>query len=101
MRSYCRWRRYGLRGQDCEVDGGYFGGYVKPANLKADRVDRCFGDNQSGKRKTVVVICECNGNSLPPVFHSEGAALSFMKARVAKGTVVHEAGAWNDLHSRY
>jgi hypothetical protein len=81
----------------------YFGGYVKPANLKADRVDRRFGDNQSGKRKAVVVIRERNGNSLPAVFRSEGAALSFIKARVVKGTVVHadEASAWNHLHSRY
>jgi transposase-like protein len=96
-------RTMGGEGKTVEIDGGYFGGYVKPANLKADRVDRRFGDNQSGKRKAVVVIRERNGNSLPAVFRSEGAALSFIKARVAKGTVVHadEAGAWNDLHSRY
>src|SRR5580700_3222043 len=25
-----------------EIDGGYFGGYVKPANLKQNRVDRRF-----------------------------------------------------------
>jgi hypothetical protein len=30
------------------------------------------------------VIRERNGNSLPAVFRSEGAALSFIKARVAK-----------------
>jgi hypothetical protein len=31
------------------------------------------------------------------------AALSFIKARIAKGTTVHagEATAWNELHSRY
>jgi hypothetical protein len=49
------------------------------------------------------VIRERNGNSLPAVFRSEGQALSFIKSRIAKGTVVHadEAGAWNDLHGRY
>jgi hypothetical protein len=51
----------------------------------------------------VVIVRERNGNSVPAVFRTEGAALSFIKARIAKGTVVHadEAGAWNQLHSRY
>jgi ISXO2-like transposase domain len=96
-------RVIGGPGKEAEIDGGYFGGYVKPANMKAHRQDRRFGENQSGKRKAVVVIRERNGNSLPAVFRSEGAALSFIKARIAKGTIVNadEAGAWNDLHSRF
>jgi transposase-like protein len=96
-------RTIGGPGKEAEIDGGYFGGYVKPANMKAHRADRRFGEHQSGKRKAVVVIRERNGNSLPAVFRSEGAALSFIKARIAKGTTVHadEAGAWNELHSRY
>jgi hypothetical protein len=36
-----------------------------------------------------VVIRERNGNSLPAVFRSEGAALSFIKTRIATGTTVH------------
>jgi len=86
-----------------EIDGGYFGGYVKAANMKAHRAERRFGEHQSGKRKAVVVIRERNGNSVPAVFRSEGAALSFIKSRIAPGTVVHadEAGAWNDLHGRF
>jgi len=96
-------RTLGGPGKIAEVDGGYFGGYVKPANLKEHRADRRFADNQSGKRKAVVVIRERNGNSLPAVFRSEGAALNFIKTRVAKGTVINadEADAWNELHSRY
>jgi hypothetical protein len=37
------------------------------------------------------------------VFRSEGSALSWIKSRVAKGTVVNadEANSWNDLHSRF
>ena len=62
-----------------------------------------FGNTEIAKRKAVIVIRERNGNSLPAVFRSEGQALSFIKSRIAKGTVVHadEAGAWNDLHGRY
>jgi hypothetical protein len=43
------------------------GGYVKPANLKANRRDRRFARNQKGKRKVVVVIRGRSGNSVPAV----------------------------------
>jgi len=33
-----------------EIDGGYFGGHVKPENYVADRKDRRLKANQSGKR---------------------------------------------------
>lgn len=86
-----------------EVDGAAFGGYVKPANLREDRVDRRLSENQSGKRKFVVVIRERGGETLPAVFKTEGHALSWIKSRVLKGTVLHadEASVWNDLHARY
>src|ERR1700730_17104432 len=96
-------RTIGGDGKVAEVDTGYFGGYVKPANLRERRADRRFSDNQSGKRRAVVIVRERNGNSLPAVFRSEGQALSFIKARIAKGTVVHadESPNWNALHSRF
>jgi transposase-like protein len=86
-----------------EVDGAAFGGYVKPANLREDRVDRRFAKHQSGKRKFVVVIRERGGETLPAVFKTEGHALSWIKSRVVKGTVLHadEASVWNDLHAKY
>ncbi len=37
-----------------EIDGAYFGGYVKPKNVKAERVDRRRTEHQSGKRRAVV-----------------------------------------------
>ena len=86
-----------------EVDGAVFGGYVKPRNLRENRVDRRLRQNQSGKRKFVVIARERGGETLPGVFKSEHAANQWIKHRVVKGTVVHadEANAWNDLHSRY
>lgn len=88
---------------EAEVDGGYFGGYVKPANLRENRVDRRYRRNQSGKRKVVVVIRERGGETLPSVFRSEHEALAWITRRVAKGTVLHadEAPSWNDLHARF
>jgi ISXO2-like transposase domain/Transposase zinc-ribbon domain len=103
MASELKARMIGGEGKEAEIDAGWFGGYVKPANRKEDRVDRRFAENQSGKRKAVVVIRERNGNTLPAVFTSETAALSFIRSRIAKGTVVHadESASWNDLHARY
>jgi transposase-like protein len=40
---------------EVQIDGAYFGGYVKPANRKEDRVDRRLARNQNGKRQVVVV----------------------------------------------
>src|SRR5579862_8471997 len=86
MAAELKGRVVGGEGKVAEVDGGYFGGYVKPANLKENRRDRRLFKNQSGKRKAVVVIRERNGNTLPAVFRTEGQALSFVKSRIAKGT---------------
>src|SRR4030081_3297698 len=103
MAEEMRGRVVGGEGKTAEIDGGYFGGYVRPANMKADRLDRRYTRNQSGKRKVVVIVRERNGNSVPAVFSSEIRAASFIKARIAKGTTVHadEAHAWDGLHERF
>lgn len=103
MAAEMKGRTIGGEGKVAEIDGGYFGGYVKPANRREDRRDRRFTENQSGKRKVVVVIRERGGNTLPGVFPSESAALSFIRNRVERGTVVNadESASWNDLHARF
>ena len=103
MAEEMKGRIIGGEGKVAEVDGGYFGGYVKPSNFKENRVDRRLAKNQNGKRKVVVIIRERGGKSVPAVFRTEGAALSFIKSRVAKGTVVHadEATSWEGLHGSY
>jgi len=40
---------------EVEIDGAYFGGYVKPENKKADRKDLRLAVNRSGKRQCVVI----------------------------------------------
>jgi hypothetical protein len=103
MASELKGMTVGGPGRTAEIDGGYFGGYVKPANYKENRVDRRLAKNQNGKRQVVVAIREREGRTLPAVFKSESAALSFITSRVAKGTeiVADEAGGWNDLQARY
>jgi hypothetical protein len=103
MASELRGVSVGGEGRKGEIDGGYFGGYVKPANRIENRRDRRLRQKQSGKRKVVVVIRERDGKTLPGVFASEVAALNFVRTRIARGTTVYadEAGAWNELHGRF
>jgi ISXO2-like transposase domain len=103
MASEVRRSAIGGQGKRAEVDGGYFGGYVKPANHRENRRNRRLRQNQSGKRKVVVVIRERGGKTLPGVFRSEADALTFIRRQVSVGTELYadEAGSWNDLHARY
>src|ERR1700674_5042656 len=70
MAEELKGRVIGGEGKIAEVDGGYFGGYVKPANHAEYRRDRRFARNQNGKRKVVVIFRERNGNSVPAVFRT-------------------------------
>src|ERR1700680_1999566 len=103
MASEVRMQPIGGEGKRAEIDGGYFGGYVKPANRRENRRDRRLRQHQSGKRKVGIVIRARGGRTLPGVFHSEVEALSFIRRQVPRGTELYadEAGAWNALHARY
>jgi transposase-like protein len=103
MSTEVRGYQLGGVGKVVEIDGGYFGGYIKPANHKENRRDRRLGRNQNGKRQCVVVIRQRDGHVLPAAFRSEGQALSFIRNRVARETeiMVDESTAWNDLAARY
>jgi transposase-like protein len=95
----------GGEGKKAEIDAGWFGGYVKPANRREDRKDRRKAINQSGKRKAVVIIRERgeNGRTLPGVFRNEADALTFIRHNLPADTTLYadEAAAWNVLHARY
>lgn len=90
-------------GGDVEIDGAYFGGYVKPANHKDNRRDRRLKENQTGKRRAVVVMRERNGRTLPFVFRTEGDAVDTIVARVEDDTTVYadEASVWDELHAPF
>jgi transposase-like protein len=103
MAEEMKGRVIGGEGKVAEIDGGYFGGYVKPGNWKEYRRDRRKAENQNGKRKAVVIVRERNGNSVPAVFRTEGQALDWIKSRVQPGTVVHadEGAGWDALNKRF
>jgi len=93
----------GGAGKKAEIDAGWFGGYVKPANRREDRKDRRKAINQTGKRKAVVIIRERGGKTLPGIFRNEADALTFIRQHVAPETTLYadEAAGWNALHARY
>jgi hypothetical protein len=77
-----------LRGH-VEIDGAYFGGHVKPANRKADRVDRRLAEHQTGKRRCVVALRERGGRTLPFVVITEDQAVPLVRRVVEHGSTIY------------
>ena len=86
-----------------EVDGAYFGGHLKPANWKENRIDRRLAKNQNGKRRVVVIMRERGGRTLPFVFKTEGESVPTIERRVHPNAIIHadEAAHWDRLHMFY
>lgn len=84
---------------EVEIDGAYFGGYVKPANFRENRRDRRFTKNQNGKRRVVVVMRERGGRTLPFVVRHEVQSIPTLQQRIKPGSTVHadEARSWDAL----
>lgn len=71
-----------------EVDGAYFGGYLKPANRREDRKDRRRRIYQTGKREVVVVMRERDGRTLPFVAPTEAAGVATVERTVKTGSTI-------------
>lgn len=86
-----------------EVDGAYVGGHIRPANLKENRRDRRLAENQTGKRRVVVVARERKGRTITTVTKTEAEGVAFVKAIVTNGSEVHadEATHWDALHAKF
>jgi hypothetical protein len=84
-----------------EIDGAYFGGYVKPENRKDDRKDLRLTANRSGKRQCVVIMRERNGRSLPFIVAREGDAVPIVRDVVGNLATIYadEGTGWDDLHA--
>ncbi len=84
---------------EVEVDGAYFGGYVKPANELENRRDRRLAENQSGKRQVVVIMREREGRALPFVTKKESHGVALVRQHVDADAVIYadEASHWDAL----
>lgn len=96
-------RNAGALSGNVEVDGAYFGGYVKPANEKKDRKDRRKKVHQSGKRQSVIVMRERGGRTLTYVTRTEAEGVALVAANVEHGATVHadEAPHWDRLAAHF
>lgn len=84
---------------EVEVDGAFFGGHVRPANARQDRIDRRLLPNRSGKRRVVVALRQRGGRTLTRTFLREAEGVGFAKERIAPGAVVSadEVAHWDLL----
>ncbi|MCW5696980.1 MAG: IS1595 family transposase [Bauldia sp.] len=86
-----------------EIDGAYFAGHRKPANKAADRIDRRLAEEQTGKRKVVVVLRQRGGRTLAFVTRKESDGVAIVRQRVAMGSTLQadEASGWDTLYAHY
>ncbi|WP_298298314.1 IS1595 family transposase [uncultured Litoreibacter sp.] len=86
-----------------EIDGAYFGGHIRPANAKVDRVDRRKKENQTGKRRVVVALRERTGRTLPFVSMSEAEGVALANENVSRTATMSadEASHWDELHNAW
>ncbi|MDP3740160.1 MAG: IS1595 family transposase [Hyphomonadaceae bacterium] len=86
-----------------ELDGAYFGGYVKPANKKTDRKDRRLAEQQTGKRQVVIAMRERAGRTRAFVVKAERDGVALATANITPNSTVHadEAAHWDVLSARF
>lgn len=84
---------------EVEIDGAYFGGHIRPANMREDRVDRRRLRYQTGTRRVVVAIRARKGRTLTFVTHNEADGVDLVARNVLPGSVIFadEARHWDHL----
>ncbi len=88
---------------EVEIDGAYFGGFVRPENVRKLRMDRRRSLNKAGTRQVVVAARERGGKLLTNVYKKESGGNKFIASRLAPDTVIYtdEARSWGPLHKRF
>ena len=88
---------------DVEIDGAYFGGHVRPANARKDRIDRRLLKNRSGKRRVVVALRQRGGRTLTRAFLREAEGVLFARERIEPRSALSadEVAHWDLLGDRF
>ena len=88
---------------EVEIDGAYFGGIIRPANRKENRIDRRLAQHQTGTRRVVIALRQRQGRTLTLVRKSEaeGVKLAETFAPNAKALYADEAAHWDALHGTF
>lgn len=87
-----------------EIDGAFYGGYIKPKNQREKRIDRRIFKND--KEKAVVVMRQRKGGTRTFVAKNESEAAPMIQAILAPDAILYtdEASAWarfDKTHQRY
>ncbi len=84
---------------EVEIDGAYFGGHIRPKNMREDRVDRRRARHQTGTRRVVVAIRARKGRTLTFVTPTEADGVDLVARNVLPGSVIFadEARHWDHL----
>jgi len=88
---------------EVEIDGAYFGGHIRPKNLRKDRVDRRRKRYQTGTRRVVVAVRARKGRTLTFVTRNEADGVDLVARTVKPGSVIYadEATHWDHLSRGY
>lgn len=90
---------------EVEIDGAYFGGYLKPMNKKAERQDRRRIPVNGSKRQCVVIMRERGGEGriLTRVFKSERQGAAWITESVDRQAQIFadEGSGWDILHASH
>lgn len=73
---------------EVELDGAAFGGHVRPANRRDNRVDPRLLRNRTGKRRVVVVLPQRGRRTLTRSFLREAQGVDFTRERVTLGASI-------------
>jgi len=88
---------------EVEIDGAYFGGHIRPANAKEDRVDRRRKEHQTGTRRVVIALRERYGRTIPFVGRTEAEGVNIARGVVDQDATIFadEASHWDMLEHEY
>jgi len=88
---------------ECEIDGAYFGGHIRPANKVEDRIDRRLVQYQTGKRRVVIALRQREGRTLTFVVRNEADGVFYANQHANPEAIIHadEASHWDVLHERF
>jgi len=86
-----------------EVDGAYFGGHVRVANARLDRVDRRRRTYRRTERRSVIVLRQRGGRTMTGVFEREADGVAFARSRIEPNAriVADETPHWDLLSGTF
>lgn len=88
---------------EVEIDGAYFGGYVRKENRVEDRKDRREKENLSDRRRVVIALRERAGRTLTFIRRREAEGVEIARARMVSEAKLFadEAGHWDVLEAQF